>query len=183
MIAAAPITRRQAELLGIVADGLFRDGYQPSYTEIAVQLGGRNPYAIWCRFDLLARKGYVEPTGKGRAIRLLLWPDGGPFAGLRPILDPGDVADPAVLTPPQRDLHAWLFGELLRNGYQPSMREAGARCGMSLNGVMCHVPPLVRKGFLSKGAAGHRAIRFLRAPCGARILGYEPAREGGATWA
>jgi SOS-response transcriptional repressor LexA len=182
--AAASITRRQAELLEIVAAGLLRDGYQPSYIEIAAQLGGRNPYAIWCRFDCLARKGYVEPTRKGRAIRLLLWPDGGPFAGLRPILDPGDVADPAVLTPPQRDLHAWLFGELLRNGYQPSTREAQVATGCSSpNGVTCHLRGLARMGFLARARGDHRAIRFLRVPRGARILGYGPAREGGATWA
>lgn len=69
-----------------------------------------------------------------------------------------------VETPPitdrQRAVYEWVVEYCETRGYSPTIRELGNAFGIkSPNGVMCHIKPLAKKGFLRWTPHRSRTIR------------------------
>jgi SOS-response transcriptional repressor LexA len=87
------------------------------------------------------------------------------------------IAEPKPLTPKQRAIFEWYFGEMLKSGFQPTIREARERFGWtSTNAVVCHLERIAQKGWMHscRHSGMNRAIRFLRCPDGTPFLGLVP---------
>lgn len=54
------------------------------------------------------------------------------------------------LTPRQRAIYRFIRDYRRKNRVSPSLREIQEKFGISINGVVCHVEPLVRKGWLER---------------------------------
>jgi DNA-binding transcriptional ArsR family regulator len=82
---------------------------------------------------------------------------------------------PRLVAPSERqaDLFRWLFESTDRDGFQPSVREAMDRYGISSpNGLMSHLHMLRRLGWVDHAGGRGRAIRFLKNPDGSRFEGF-----------
>jgi SOS-response transcriptional repressor LexA len=183
---APALTARQAVVLRFLWAGLLRDGIQPSYREIMDHCAIRSPNAIRHQFRRLAGAGYIaQGSYRCRSLSLVRLPDGRPFLGLKPVVDPAVPAvGPPALTGMQGYFYSWVFAEVLRNGFQPTLREAMARFRWkSLNGPQCHIKALARKGFLGRADGESRSLRLLRTPNGERIAGFAAIEEGEQPWA
>lgn len=68
----ARLTRRQAEILGLIREALAGTGAPPTRSELAAALGVRSANAVEEHLRALQRKGAIELTrGTARGIRLL----------------------------------------------------------------------------------------------------------------
>lgn len=68
----ARLTRRQAEILGLIREALTGTGVPPTRSELAAALGVRSPNAVEEHLRALERKGAIELTrGTARGIRLV----------------------------------------------------------------------------------------------------------------
>ena len=56
------------------------------------------------------------------------------------------TAPPGGITAAQRRVLSYVASRIERDGYGPTIREIGDKFDYSLNGVMCHLRPLRRKG-------------------------------------
>jgi repressor LexA len=66
------LTPRQAEILTLIRDCIYDEGYPPTRAEIARAFGFRSPNAAEEHLRALERKGYIELLpGSSRGIRLL----------------------------------------------------------------------------------------------------------------
>jgi SOS-response transcriptional repressor LexA len=76
------LTRKQEMVLRHIFEVTMRDGYQPTFLEIAAHLGSGNRTTAMCHIKALRLKGYVgSSTNESRALRLLKTPSGEPFVG------------------------------------------------------------------------------------------------------
>ena len=66
------------------------------------------------------------------------------------------------LTKRQQQIFDLIKDHIETNGWPPTVREIGAATGIrSPNGVMCHLKPLVKKGWIEMPLAAHsRCIRL-----------------------
>jgi len=66
------LTRRQAEILALIREYIYEEGYPPTRAEIAQSFGFRSPNAAEEHLRALERKGAIELLqGSSRGIRLL----------------------------------------------------------------------------------------------------------------
>ncbi len=65
------LTKRQEEILGLIADHLREKGYPPSYQELADRLNVRSKFAILKHINALVQKGYLEKDSSARALRIV----------------------------------------------------------------------------------------------------------------
>jgi repressor LexA len=106
------LTPRQAEILALIQEYIYDEGYPPTRMEIAESFGFRSPNAAEEHLRALERKGYIELLqGSSRGIRLLseeVEPEGLPVVGRvaagEPILAQEHVedhypVDPALFHP------------------------------------------------------------------------------------
>jgi SOS-response transcriptional repressor LexA len=76
------LTLKQEMVLRHIFEVTMRDGYQPTFLQIAAHLGSGNKTAALCHVEALRLKGYVgSSTNESRALRLLKKPDGTEFTG------------------------------------------------------------------------------------------------------
>lgn len=69
-------------------------------------------------------------------------------------------AEPKPITDRQREVYDCIVDHCERRGYSPTIREIGVALGIkSTNGVVCHLRPLVRKGWISWTEGRARTIR------------------------
>lgn len=67
------------------------------------------------------------------------------------------------LTDRQRKILEYIDGRISDRGQPPTLREIGARFGISsTNGVRAHLEALVRKGYLKKHGSFHRGLELVR---------------------
>jgi len=106
------LTPRQAEILALIQEYIYDEGYPPTRMEIAEAFGFRSPNAAEEHLRALERKGYIELLqGSSRGIRVLeseMEPEGIPVVGRvaagEPILAQEHVedhypVDPALFHP------------------------------------------------------------------------------------
>ncbi len=65
------LTKRQEEILGLIAEYLREKGYPPSYQELADRLNVRSKFAILKHINALVQKGYLEKDSSARALRIV----------------------------------------------------------------------------------------------------------------
>ena len=66
------LTERQQELYDFIVTSTADNGIQPSYAEMAQHMWVSSPNAIRDMVAILERKGYVQRTGKVRAMKIFL---------------------------------------------------------------------------------------------------------------
>jgi SOS-response transcriptional repressor LexA len=178
------LTPRQRELYRWFYGQTMRNGFQPSYREVGARFGIIEPSAVAAYFRPLIREGYVAPPPRyePRRLGLLRTPDGRPFPGFEdapaywsPV---GDAGPHRPLTGHQREVYAWLYGETLRCGFQPSNAEIAAHFGWSSNNAArVNLIALEQKGYVtSPSLSGQaRSRRFLLRPDGRPFRGFVEA--------
>ncbi len=65
------LTKRQEEILEIIAEHLQEKGYPPSYQELADRMNVRSKFAILKHINALVQKGYLEKDSSARALRII----------------------------------------------------------------------------------------------------------------
>jgi repressor LexA len=67
------------------------------------------------------------------------------------------------ITERQREIYRWIVQYIADNGYSPTVRELclAFRFG-SVNGAVCHLEPLRRKGYLTWNERQSRTMRPLQ---------------------
>jgi len=65
------LTKRQKELLQLIARNIEEKGYPPSYQELANQMNIRSKFAILKHIDALVSKGYLEKDSSARGLRII----------------------------------------------------------------------------------------------------------------
>lgn len=65
------ITKRQEELLNLIATHIENDGFPPTYQELANELNIKSKYAILKHIDSLIDKGFMEKGSSPRALRII----------------------------------------------------------------------------------------------------------------
>lgn len=65
------LTKQQKKVLMTLISGLIRNGYQPSYREMAETLGYSHPSSVVVHMRALAKKGWIARDGiKSRAVQV-----------------------------------------------------------------------------------------------------------------
>ena len=65
------LANRQSRMFDFIVRSTVENGFQPSYREIGNHLGIRSPNGVMCHLKALERKGYIEMSGRSRALRIL----------------------------------------------------------------------------------------------------------------
>ncbi len=65
------ITKRQKEILQLIAKNIEDKGYPPSYQELANQMNIKSKFAILKHIDALVAKGYLEKDSAARGLRII----------------------------------------------------------------------------------------------------------------
>lgn len=108
MAGVKPLTRRQAQVLRLIAENLRRSGYPPTVRELCARLGLASPNAVSCHLRALERKGRIRRSPQSpRAIELI-----GPATGI-PILGRIAAGEPILAveeTEHRLDVQADFFG-------------------------------------------------------------------------
>jgi len=65
------------------------------------------------------------------------------------------------LTPRQQDVLNWISGYIDVHGYSPTIRQIGHAFEWTTNGVMCHLRPMRRKGWITWQDGEARTIRVI----------------------
>ncbi len=77
-----PLTRRQAEVLRLIAESIRRSGYPPTVRELCARLGIASPNAVSCHLRALERKGHIRRSPQSpRAIEVMKGALGIPVLG------------------------------------------------------------------------------------------------------
>lgn len=66
------------------------------------------------------------------------------------------------LTPRQQDVLDWIVGFIDGHDYGPTVREVAHHYGWTINGAMCHLKALRRKGRITWIDGQSRTIRVVR---------------------
>ena len=70
------------------------------------------------------------------------------------------------LTPRQQEILAWLAKYIADHGYSPTVRELCLAFHFdSVNGAMCHLHPLRKKGWITWNDGQARTLRVLEEAC------------------
>lgn len=74
------LTKRQAEVLEVIARHIEEVGYPPTIRELGDVLGIRSTNGVNDHLKALEKKGYLtREDAKSRTMRPLFWPDGSPY--------------------------------------------------------------------------------------------------------
>lgn len=65
------------------------------------------------------------------------------------------------LTPRQQEVVDWISGYIDVHGFSPTIRQIAAGFGWTVNGVMCHLRPIRKKGYVSWMDGEARTIRVI----------------------
>ena len=65
------------------------------------------------------------------------------------------------LTPRQHEVLGWVTGYIDVHGYSPTIRQIGHAFEWTTNGVMCHLRPMRRKGWITWQDGEARTIRVI----------------------
>lgn len=65
------LTKRQEEILELIAANLREKGYPPSYQELANRIHVRSKFAILKHINALVKKGYLEKDSSARGLRIV----------------------------------------------------------------------------------------------------------------
>ena len=65
------ITKRQEELLNLIAKHIETDGFPPTYQELADELDIKSKFAVMKHIDALVEKSYLEKGSSPRALRII----------------------------------------------------------------------------------------------------------------
>ena len=65
------LTKRQKELLQLIARNIEEKGYPPSYQELATKMNIKSKFAILKHIDALVNKGYLEKDSSARGLRII----------------------------------------------------------------------------------------------------------------
>lgn len=68
---AVALTVRQQELYDFIVQQVADTGIQPSYAEMMKHMWVNSPNAVRDMVAILERKGYVQRTGKVRAMKIM----------------------------------------------------------------------------------------------------------------
>lgn len=68
---------------------------------------------------------------------------------------------PPVLTPRQQEVLSWISGFIDVHGFSPTVREIANGFGWTVNGAMCHLRPMRKKGAVSWVDGHSRTIRVV----------------------
>jgi len=113
------LTKRQKQLLDFLVGFINREGYAPSFEEIAQSMGVSSLATVHKHVEMLERKGFIRRGyNKSRSIDVLAVPGSVPFAktALRVMSEAGRTAAPgkgatsASAGPPPGDLEFPLLG-------------------------------------------------------------------------
>jgi repressor LexA len=67
------------------------------------------------------------------------------------------------ITERQREIYRWIVQYIADNGYSPTVRELCLAFGFeSVNGAVCHLEPLRKKGYLTWNDRQSRTMRPLQ---------------------
>lgn len=83
------LTKRQGEVLEVIARHIEEEGYPPTIRELGDALGIRSTNGVNDHLKALEKKGYLtREDAKSRTMRPLFWPDGSPYEqGTAPIVE------------------------------------------------------------------------------------------------
>ena len=65
------ITKRQEQLLKLIAQHIEKDSFPPTYQELADELNIKSKFAVMKHIDSLVKKGYLEKGSSPRALRII----------------------------------------------------------------------------------------------------------------
>jgi repressor LexA len=65
------LTKRQEQILQIIADSVELNGYPPTYQQLCDKLGIHSKNGVKKHVDALVRKGYIEKDSSARGLRIL----------------------------------------------------------------------------------------------------------------
>ena len=65
------------------------------------------------------------------------------------------------LTPRPPDVLDWITGYINVHGYSPTIRQIGHAFGWTTNGVVCHLRPMRKKGYVSWVDGEARTLRVI----------------------
>ncbi len=65
------LTKRQKEILELIARHIEEKGYPPSYQELADKMNVRSKFAILKHINALIAKGYLQKDSSARALRII----------------------------------------------------------------------------------------------------------------
>lgn len=66
-----------------------------------------------------------------------------------------------TLTPRQQEVLSWISGYIDTHGYSPTVREIAHAFKWTINGAVCHLRPMRKKGFISWLDGHSRTIRVI----------------------
>lgn len=83
------LTKRQGEVLEVIARHIEEVGYPPTIRELGDALGIRSTNGVNDHLKALEKKGYLtREDAKSRTMRPLFWPDGSPYEqGTAPVVE------------------------------------------------------------------------------------------------
>lgn len=65
------------------------------------------------------------------------------------------------LTARQQDVLDWIAGYIDTHGFSPTIRQIGHAFGWTTNGVMCHLRPMRKKGYVDWVDGCSRTLRVI----------------------
>ncbi len=65
------LSKRQRQILELIATHIEEKGYPPSYQELANQMNVKSKYAILKHIDALVKKGFLEKDSSARGLRII----------------------------------------------------------------------------------------------------------------
>ncbi len=65
------LSKRQRQILELIAAHIEEKGYPPSYQELANQMNVKSKYAILKHIDALVKKGFLEKDSSARGLRII----------------------------------------------------------------------------------------------------------------
>ena len=65
------------------------------------------------------------------------------------------------LTARQQEVLAWIDGYIDTHGFSPTIRQIGHDFGWTTNGVMCHLRPMKKKGWITWIEGEARTLRVI----------------------
>jgi len=69
------LTKTQQKIFDFICYFTKKEGYPPSYSEIASQFGYSSDGTVRSHLELLEKKGYIKRHGKARGVKILKFPE------------------------------------------------------------------------------------------------------------
>lgn len=78
-------------------------------------------------------------------------------------------------TPRAMEIYEWFFDYTMKNGFQPTYREAMSKFGIiSPDGLTFHMQRWAKAGYIKKEFYKNRALKLLKIPDGRKFEGFVP---------